>query len=56
MHRSQLSLWIKSPMSNAIKSLETARRNNANNKKKIAMLEGIVETMIEEDKAEFESN
>ena len=38
MHRSQLSPWIKPPTSNAIKRLETARRNNANNIKKIAML------------------
>ena len=56
MHRSQLSPWIKPPTSNAIKRLETARRNNANKIKKIAMLEGIAETMIEEDKEEFESN
>ena len=56
MHRSQISPWIKPPTSNAIKRLETARRNNANNIKKIAMLEGIAETMIEEDKADFESN
>ena len=56
MHRSQLSPWIKPPTSNAIKRLETARRNNANNMKKIAMLEGIAETLIEEDKAEYESN
>ena len=38
-------------MANAIKRLETAKRNNANNIKKIAMLEGIAGTMIEEDKA-----
>ena len=44
------------PTSNAIKRLETARRSNANNIKKIAMLEGIAETMIEEDKADIESN
>ena len=56
MHRSQLSPWIKPPTSNAIKRLETARKNNANKIKKIAMLEGIAETMIEEDKADFESN
>ena len=56
MHRSQLSPWIKPPTSNAIKCLETARRNNASNIKKIAMQEGIAEAMIEEDKAEFESN
>ena len=47
MHRSQLSTWTKSFKSNAIRRLETARRNNANNIKKIAMLEGIAETMIE---------
>ena len=55
MQRSQLSPWIKLPTSNAINRLETARRNNANNIRKIAMLEGIAKTMIEEDKAEFES-
>ena len=56
MHRFQLSPWIKPPTSNSIKRLKTAGRNNANNIKKIAMLEGIAETMIEEDKAEFETN
>ena len=56
MHRSQLTSWIKPTTSKAIKRLEITRRNNANNMKKIAMLEGIAETMIEEDKAEFESN
>ena len=56
MQRSQLSPWIKPPTSNANKRLETARRNNANNIKKIALIEGIAEAMIEEDKAEFESN
>ena len=55
MHRSQLSPWNKPPTSNANERLETTRRNNANNMKKKAMLEGIAETMIEEDKAEFES-
>ena len=56
MHRSQLTPWIKPPTSNAIKRLETARKNNANNIKKIAMLECIAETIVEEDKAELESN
>ena len=56
MHWSQLSPWIKPPTSNGIKRLETARRNNASNIKKIAMLEDIAEAMIEEDEAEFESN
>ena len=56
MHRSQLSPWNKPRTSNAIKRLETARMNNANNEKKIAMLEGNAETMIDEDKAEFESS
>ena len=55
MHRSQFSPWIKPLTSNAIKRPETARRNHANNIKKIAMLEDIAETVIEEDKAEFES-
>ena len=42
MHRSQLSPWIKPPTSNANKRLETTRRNNANNIKKIALLEALL--------------
>ena len=56
MHRFQLSPLIKPPTSKAVKHIETARRSNANNIKRIAMLEGIAETLIEEDKAEFDSN
>ena len=50
IHRSQLSPWTKPPRSNANERLETARRNNSNN------IKGIAETMIEEVRAEFESN
>ena len=43
-------------MSNAFKRLETVRRNNANSIKKTALPEDIAETLVEEDKAEYESN
>ena len=54
MHPFQLSSLIEHPTSIVIEGLETARRNNARNIKKMAMLEGIAETLIEEDKADFE--